>query len=666
MTIEIESAANRPSIWKTYRAHWIWLSLCLAMIVFRMFVVSDDDIHPIIYDSSAYAFNAIHYVENSTVADIPPHRPGLAITAWFAGMLGIPYKLYLDGLLFAIALSSGALLVRYSGSWLAGLLVVFGLLFNAWFIVHSVFFMTEPLIATILVATFFSSLHLICRPIAEWSFGSAFLTSGFCIAWVATRNELMLLICFQVLLAGVIWLRRGRSFSLAKLLNGRSRWKLLFLVLPVAAAWMSIYSIQKVNQKRYGVRATCLIELDGYLELLDALYSVVPEEKIRFAPVTRQSIGAACDASPTLGKYKTSLTDKNRFHYKLMSRVRPELEDEFGTWLNWLLMDCIPGPIPEKNETMRQAAVEIREAQARGDLPKRIAKFPIEPNLNFWIPDLPNQFCDSLLRCTISPNLRPANQMRDQFVESAVEWSYFEEGVMLRSGAGNDRTLRMFGRRSSEPFISSAVQVLTERGGVLDTRPLWKDQNGFNYYSISLDQYEAKQVRGAVAVRLIAHHPGQPVRFSESVPVPKLSKRFSRCDFVFPATEDQPEFTEIWNVASRKFRKPAGNRAKIRTFLKVKHRQITYTLWGLALVCGVLVGANADQRKNLWWIGLTALCFMLGRCFLYSLIHAWLWWGLGRYVEPNGLLIILSVTCLAFALGTTIRAAIFQRRTVPA
>src|SRR5205823_1057771 len=129
----------------------------------------------------------------------------------------------------------------------------------------------------------------------------------------------------------------------------------------------------------------------GFTALMKALYRVKAEEALHYGPVTRQSLRAACEASPTLKPYQTLLLDTNAGS-TIVGQTYMERRGEFGPTLNTLLLQNISAAPIKANSLMSQAAREIESALRAGRLPERWVLYPLDPNWHLWLPEVPMRF----------------------------------------------------------------------------------------------------------------------------------------------------------------------------------------------------------------------------------------------------------------------------------
>ena len=146
-----------------------WILLIVICTISRMVLVADDEIYPIKFDSTNYAKMASHYVDidaalriigigdpNQKLAhdpfkSFPTHRPGLGLLAWGSSQIGVPYKLFLDGLILLGSVLAGLSIGRITKTPLVGMIAFILLMFNPWALQHSQLFMTEPMIAVVIL-----------------------------------------------------------------------------------------------------------------------------------------------------------------------------------------------------------------------------------------------------------------------------------------------------------------------------------------------------------------------------------------------------------------------------------------------------------------------------------------------------------------------------------
>jgi hypothetical protein len=154
------------------------------------------------------------------------------------------------------------------------------------------------------------------------------------------------------------------------------------LALPAVLALCLAATVNWVNYKRTGVYAKCQLEAPGFTALMKALYRVKSDQAVRYGPVTRQSLHAACEASPTLKRFEPALLSPNSGS-ALVGQSYMDTPGEFGPTLNinrW----SVPGE-PAKATPSDPAQPGDRAGPQAGRLPGR-HPVPVDPGWHLWLP----------------------------------------------------------------------------------------------------------------------------------------------------------------------------------------------------------------------------------------------------------------------------------------
>jgi hypothetical protein len=651
------------------RTRFGWILLIVVCTLLRMALVADDEITPVLYDSTNYAKMASHYFNvddalslvglndrspiDSLQADpfktFPTHRPGLGLLAWGTTQIGIPYKLFLDALILLGAVLAGLSIARITKTPIVGMTAFVLLMFNPWAIEHAQLFMTEPMIAVMILIVVASTFSMVSRPIHDWKWSDAMITSFAGTIYILSRNETALLAGYLVLLWLIVLFRHRKTigwrlFSV-NFYRDKRNWKLGFLMLPLVFAWVGTKAVGKYNKRLFGVSTVCVTEAEGMKELVSALRSIEPDEKIRFAPITRKTIEKACDVCPTLNQRRRALLDVNAPTYQ-SAKSALKLDGEVGTWISWHLSWCYQGVNRSSNHEMRIAAKEVREALDNGKLPKRFAPFPYNPMWKEWLPEIPEFVWRSLKRTFYTQDHNVAAQFDNLHVSNAVEQGFFDEGVLCRASSGYGHTIRVF----AKPVDAKASKIFKARiespaGDLVADIPIDSPNRTFTG---SYDDVEDKSVQGPLNLRMFAKIKGKEVQ-STTVNIEDLDQ-WGHKTFTFGGGIDS-EYSESWYITStRSFQEP-GRRATIKNYLEKWYWYFLLGGIGFCMIMGFFAANKRGVIANVAWAAFGILGFLVARCLFYSLIHAWLYWGLDRYVDPNVLVGVAFMLCAGFVLG---------------
>lgn len=638
----------------------LWWAVIIAGVALKLFLTSSDGIIPIKYDSRNYAQSAGHLFSNDALAIMPSHRPGLPIIAAIVAQLGIPYKLYLEFLLCFNAAIAGILVSQLMRSFCAGASLFLVLTFNPWLIANSQMFMTEPLVGVLMLMQLVFGAQMIVRPVSEWATWRVVFAGSASLLHVMTRNETAIVLLFWVAVALVVLIRQRKTIFKTEFFKSVVNIKIALLVVPLSMTFIGTSAIKYHNQEKFGVRAQCITEGEGFVNLMEALYSIPPEEKKRYAPVTRQSMTLACKHSPTLAKYQERLLDTKLSAYGFAKRSLG-LENEFGTWLNWHLFNCITGTNEQIDQEMLKAAAEIRQAQERHELAKRTTKYPISPYVDLWIGDVWGYFVEAL-RFSLYEQVTDLSAHLNNKSKSAFDVSLYDEALLRRNGLTSNPGLAIAGMRSGAPSNATEAVVCDEKGELIASAfvEFIETEQG-NFFNCVLDEIEFPDSQGRIFVYLKRDTEAGEVSTNRAE---LIFQRFQYFKFEFaPAEKDSATSLppEQWSLQSYRNLSRGNFKKKAKQKLVDNYHWSLVGCWGIAFLSGLFVSVSRIQFFDVAWVATAAIVFVIVRCLMYSLVHAWLLWGLYRYVEPNNLIFIVGISCLSFVVGSFVRTTIFRK-----
>ncbi len=626
-----ESTTNSRRTW------FNGIFICL-IILLRFYATGHDEFMTIKSDSLNYARNAEHYLQQSGFSALPPQMPGLSILAMMSSEFGIPFKIFQDLLLIIVGVFAWRLVRQTTGSSVCAHFVFLTTVLNPWFIQSSRFLLSEPLTSILLLAVFVSAGYVIRHPTHWKPYVGASLAS---VGLVLTRPETPLLLAFWLIVALVIYMHEGKLTELA---TRKSRLaKAILVAIPMMMAIGSTQIVSKLHQRHFGINAMTVTDAPGIQDLMNALYSIVPEEEIRFAPVTFQSLAQACDECPTLNLRRERLLSTSTSACKAAER-NLDLKNEFGTWLNWHLANSFQGVNPKTEQEMLQAAAEIRLAQSEGRLSHRFAHYPINPLWDQWLPELPTTFC-SLVKTSFTPNLTDrvrAKFFRNRLVRNTVHLGFYNEGLVRRNGIGSQEELRLFFTCPESGF--RRARVFSKDKKMLAKSLI--DQNPSQYeFGFSIRDFEGLAAVFPLTVQL--HQ-------NKDQTIPDVSFEIPRCSeyrrFVVDLGEQR---TEEW-LASASLSKPGVQRTALRRWIIQHSRTGLLILIGLSFFIGSLRGIDQGQLRLFYYMVLMGLSLLVLRCLYYVLVDVWLSWSGCRYVEPNNILANATTILLCFAIGASL------------
>ena len=616
-----------------------WILLLAGILVLRMVIVKEDPVVPIQNDSVNYAHQANFYLASDPKATLPPQSPGLPIFTQSSTAIGIPYKLAIDIYLISIAAWAAFLVSQICRSRWFGVLTFTALSFSPWFFFSTKVYMSEPLASVLLLGVAVSAAPFLFLPPRRWLVVHFILAAYFSSALVVTRSELPVLAVFWgfVFLAQFIVRKRQKSLNWW----GRARW--LVVLIPLVLSVGSVQFFKAWHQRHYGVRALTVTEAPGFVSLLNALYCIDPDEKIRFAPVTVESLRVACDHSESMNQYREALLDPKAPAFGF-AKSNLGLDGQVGTWLNWHLVRAFRGVNRKTDKEMAVAANEIRAALDDGRIKKRFGYFPISPLFNEWMPDLPAVFVERV-RHSFLPSTADrsgSDFMKRLRLKDPVKIGYFDEGLLRRRAVGNQPRIRMHLRTNETGF--ARMRVFTASGKRLAEDRIERQSNGTFWIGFQFD-LEADNTDPPAAIELLRHRNPGVKNFRIEL------KPGYRTYFEAPLTDGN----EAWFVTRTDYR-PNPLRNKIKETIRVRYNLAL----GIGAIVVVVLGffSRLDGRRccSLFVFGAVVIGFLLTRAAFYSLVEVWLDWGDYRYVEPSCLIGILgSYSCL-FATGRWLRA----------
>lgn len=614
-----------------------------------MLLVADQDILPEQSDSIGYAATGLHYLQGGHDDRFPNHLPGLPLMARGTMQLGIPYKLFLDGLFSLTVIWVACQLWRWFASrWLA-LCLAIALLLSPWFINQSMVFMTEPIVSIFLLGAMTSALAWLLNPPDRWQWRWAVAPTIFSSLVVVFRPEWLLMALFW--LAIIVWVVVVHWRTWWRLNRRQLGWAAGTLLAPWLAIFAANYSLAVIHYFHYGVMATHPGDASGLSSLLNALYKIEPKEKIRFVPVTRQSLADACAVSPTLNRYRDSLLDVKRVNFQ-QAQASLGITDEVGTWLNWHLLDCLGGLTPSTDGTMRQAASEIQLAMATLRLPRRPAVFPIDPMQSAWQPEVPGLLWKSITAGCF-PNLDYPNApelLSNLGQINPADLVAFNRLLLPRRGTTSDVATKIFGFTMAQDSRVEQVRLVTDAGAVVAQASV---NPASPHCKFVLTMTGLPATGSAVFLEFLGKtgvkDPAGRVFISFADEAIETEVFFRR---------DDGTVGELWSMS---IDQPLMNFPHRQRFRKVLVSNYHWGLLGLGLVCLVSGIVNRPDPQHGWlllaqwsaWIAISALFW--GRTIMYALLEAWTHWGLERYVGPHQLLFVTLSLLAAHLAGRTLR-----------
>lgn len=625
------------------------------LVLLRFIVTANDEILIMSSDPTNYARLAVHYLTNSDEDRLPSQRPGIGLAAKLSTAVGIPYKSLLDIVFVVTVYLTASLTRRRTKSTPLGLLTFATLAFHPWFLSRSTNFMGEPAsspLYLLLVAGLWP--YLVMRPSAwRLRYGmSSFLAASLL---VAVRPENLIVYGLNFLFLVVVIFRFPRDF-LQMGWRGRASCGLI-LLLPSISAWGTVAIWNQVHLRHYRVAAMCITEMPGMHALMNALYTIEPQEHIRYAPVTKETLRRACDECHMLNQYRDRFLDEslpNYYHFENRTGVTGEV----GAWLNWHVLQCMGWPPEQGNAEMMRAAQEIRLAQAEQRLPKRWARFPIDPYWNSWKGDLWPAFADGIKYSALPHYFQvpPRNHPREREV-NAVERGWFDEGLMRRKGSRSDSTLRVFGYSTNQENPFNRVRFYrSDRSSFGNTR-IFVDREGNHYFNLEMDAGTLSPDDRLLLEYFVS---GESTGYMGGRDLPLDSQAI----FMDVSTGQKEGIEEHeappigWSVRGTVASGRWNWRGDVQDTLGKYQFNLLVIVTGLAFLSGLFQRHRLRRPQRQIAILIIGWGFVLGRCLFYTLIEVWLFWGLERYISAHSILCAWLLVLTAFYLGSQIRCFI--------
>ncbi|MEI7935839.1 MAG: hypothetical protein WCK27_04050 [Verrucomicrobiota bacterium] len=369
------------------KSGWRWIMLAVGLA--KLWVVADAEILAQPNDAAIYAHSAIHLVWGAD--DLACLPSGFPMLAGLLGKFGIPWRLALELLYLAACASLAAAVADQIRSRLIAVCLFIAMVWHPYTLSGFREFMAYPVLLLLSAALLAIMFRLLAQPTTKWGWRAFFSLGIVLFLWGWVRTEEPLVWATYALFMAFAWMLIYQEPTP----QPRSP-RLRLLLLPVLICLFLSTGVNLINYAKYGVYAKSLVMTSpGLTALYQALYRVKPEQEVPYAPITRQSLTAACKVSPTLRCFQEGLlkSDTVAVRYGEARTGRP---GEFGPWFYNVLQNALPGDAREANEVMLAAASEINCAVREGRLPGRFARFPLDPNWRRWLPDVGTRFLDCL------------------------------------------------------------------------------------------------------------------------------------------------------------------------------------------------------------------------------------------------------------------------------
>ncbi len=642
--------ANTQPKWRTIvpafsvppKNHFVIFAI-IILAVFRMYLTGGEEIIPVSMDSENYARSAWHYLLGTEQDGMPTQRPGMPLLARAFASLGIPYALGLEFLYLAAAGAAAFAAGRISRTIFLPVAVFAGLAYCPWLWNSSRTFMTEPLTAVLLLTMCVSAFPFFMTTFRRWRLSwvsVATIPSAFL---VITRPEALVVVFFCFSAIVILWIANRRMRTAPGI-----RFRLAWLLIPVLVTYGLVAILKQVNQKRYGMAALCITEAPDFVDLMNVLYSIAPEEEIRFAPVTMKTLAAACDFSPSMNALRDKVLQPNSSNIEITHSLTG-VSGEVGPMLNWHLISAFY----ESKVAMKSVAAEIRQAQAEKRIGKRVAMYPVDPLWKEWLPEFPQQFGNALYGSYWCRNLSPSREylVRTRGEIGPESYQNFQHSLLLRPTCNEIIRCQMYCQTSDVPKSQfTGIRVLDDRGLELASSTI-DDSSGSPHFNLDF-----KSATLAALSRVVLEFLQQDGHNAQMIVDFKSGQSHG---FPLNAAKD---IKEAWGVEIflKKPRPQWRDRLKIR--IGKNFSQIVNVLALLCFVTGVWRRPPLKVLTRLTWLLIFFATFISARCAYYTLVEVWLRWGLNRYVEPNQLTLLFTYLLFAFWLGAVLRYFLIDRR----
>jgi hypothetical protein len=631
------------------RAGW-WLAVLGASLP-KLLLVSGHEILTQEADASSYALAAVNLVWGSGMDNLVTHPSAFPFVAGLIAQLGVPWRIALEVLYLCSCYGLASVVGSVSQSRVVALWVFALLIWHPWPLSGFDSFMSEPFILVVTVALLACLIRLLSLPPSTWRW-SGFVASGLLLfLWEWSRYEDPLVYAsygfFVFLVLGCIW--STKTWDRKSALRTT-----VMLILPVVLVFVLSVAIKSVNQARFGVRAKAVIGSPGLMALMTALYKIKPNEELRFAPVTRQSLEAACQVSPTLHPFASALLNP-KTSATLVGETFTRVPGEFGPWLNWLLFGEMPYVFTNANRIMQEAAGEIEEALEQGRLPRRSATFPLDPNWQLWLPALLPSIGERLVQgFSWVPEPPPWG-----ISQRASLVNLFDRAANRRRALVLRRQLLVEGTLRGYTDAVDSVGIMDEKGVLLGGAPLlMRDHAASRQFGLSLPMEQRPSLlqlgffhAGRLAQSFVLNASdesslGSMSSISSGTPVIPERMEVNR-SLSFPGGEESLAcHMEVkWEESAREMR-----------VQKWEKSLVLFYPYLLMMVCMIVAGttfAGSVWQRSRWLIitacGVLILGWIGGRAALYGLVDANVGWTVRRYmscISPLGAGVVVIVAGL--------------------
>jgi len=451
------------------------LLIAFALIVLlKLALVVDEEVVSGRYDPLAYAKSTLVGYWFGDPSDRWPfiYPGGFPFFSGLLMHLGIPYRLGIELLYLSSALVFCLAARRATGSGLLALALLLALAFHPWPLQVLRTFQSDPM---------FLCFTLICLGLLGLALSRDRLRAADPLLWTAGLTlGLWTWLRFEPPLTAVTAVLFAVAYG-AKLLAGREPsgprgGQLALALLPLAGLLATQLLVKSINYLKWDVFAMSTMSAPGFKSLLKELYRIDTGEAIRYAPVTRKSLEAACAESPTLARVADHLLDVRAPAVRAAAAVT-DREGEAASWLIWLVAESIwanPDWYAPRaaDAAMRSAASELRAAMQEGRLSRRAAFYPVDPNYRLWIPDLPACLRSRWRNLRVMPRWTES----DRSLETDPQRTqyFFDRAASRRLLPAVGYQAEITGWALSSNGGLDSVSLYQEDGRLLASAPLWR------------------------------------------------------------------------------------------------------------------------------------------------------------------------------------------------
>ncbi|HOC55845.1 MAG TPA: hypothetical protein PKI20_09515 [Verrucomicrobiota bacterium] len=429
-----------------------WRYALLGGGILKLWVVAGAEVLAFAPDAYGYAQTVVDGVWGNRPMPFQPL--GFSFLTALVKQWGVPWRLALELLyLLACAGMAGATasLLR---SRLAALALFLALAWHPWTFLQFNYFLSEPVVLLCSIALAGAMMWVLQERSSLWHW-RRFLAIG-CVLflWEWCRSETLLVYATYGLFAAVVLALARRD------LRGGPWRQTAVLALPLLVVLAGGIGVKVVNYAHYGVFTKSARTAPGLCALMETLARIKPDKEVRFAPVTRQSLEAAMEVSPTLARYRTRLLQTGSLTAQAGANGT-EAPKEWGAQLILHLYDTIWARLgADREKVMRQSASEIAAALRDGRLPGRRAHYPLDPLWKQWVPELPASFLKHL---AIAMSMKSG---RDYYGYPQPSCT-FDAAASRRTISANPRILRAEGVLLGPLATCDSVALMDDRGSLL-------------------------------------------------------------------------------------------------------------------------------------------------------------------------------------------------------